>query len=274
MPQIVPINPGWLLLFCGLVLLAAGLLMLLLRQSAAERASLSAAPVISLTPSPLYTAAPVVTPLVSAPVEPTATDTGTRSLSPTGLMIETPICYDAPQQSVLCLGRVYNIGSEAAENVRLRVGMQQNGQLKVTKPVAPEQRYIAPGEFAPYRVRFEQVFEEQIGLNAVLDTVDNLHRARYILNVSEESGLLESDSRGYERYVITATVKNPYNRAIQGVQVIATLSDSAGRLTGYRIETLFEGLQSGESRSLRFDIVPQIVDVRYIHTLVVLGWDD
>jgi hypothetical protein len=270
-PQIGPINPGWFLLICGLIVLAAGLILLLLaRQDAPER-SYMAAPVsiiqpVRYAPAPVYTLQPTASPASRTPSSILA------SPPPEQLRIELPVCYDTPHQNVMCLGRVFNLTDTIIDSVRLRVEMQANGGSAFAQP---EQRFITPGSFAPYRVQFNQAVEERAALTASLEFAHPRLKNSYLLAVINEEGEPGSHENGDSgRYVVTATVLNPYQRPVRDIQIIGTVSDSQGKLTGYRVETLPGSMSAGESRPLRLEIIPQTLDDAYTHHLTVLAWGE
>ncbi|MCU0513755.1 MAG: hypothetical protein MUE40_14450 [Anaerolineae bacterium] len=267
MAQLAQLQPGWLLLLCALVVLAVGLLLLLSRQPASTPVT-AAAPValtapVTLTPLPLLWP----TPSLAAPLPPlvaSGASPGTR------LRIEPPVCYDAPQQSVLCLGRVYNAGSLPVHQVRL---LGQHPLSRESLPFMPEQRYILPGDFAPYQLRLPDLNEQIPVLPPALAAVE-VYRARpYDLTISDEQGVLLREPGSYGRYVVTATLTNPHPRPLTGVQVVCSLTDRRGHLSGYRV-SLEQGLQPGETLRLHLELIPRRLDDTFSHRLSVLAWDN
>jgi hypothetical protein len=267
-PQMGHINPGWFLLFCGLVVLAAGLLLMVLAHREKLDAAYPAAPVM-LTQPAWYTPVTVYTPLlpVSAPVRSMAYASPPPPLDQ--LRIEPPVCYDAPRETVMCLGRVFNTTTDMMEAVRLQVKMTTSGDTAVA---GLEQRFIAPGSFAPYRVQFDHTSEEKTDLITSLESAHRRQEGSFTLAVTAEMGTL--DAAGFGHYILTATVKNPYSKPMEDVQLIGTLSDSQGHLTGYRVQTLAGGIAAGESRDFRLEIIPQTLDEFYSHSLTVLAWEE
>lgn len=205
-------------------------------------------------PNMLRTAAPNTTPRYLSSL--------TASLAtfyPLPLHVEAPVCYDSAPRSLVCLGWVHNPSNRVAADVQLRVDLR-NARMRTVQSARStlEQRRILPGQYAPYRVQFNEVREPFSHVNASLKAVSISTAPRLDLEVLNARGILMQAPS--ERFVITASLINPHPVAARNIQVIATVYDEERALLGYRVLSIAESLPPGENYSVRLEIVPLILN--------------
>lgn len=199
---------------------------------------------------------------------PTSTHSEMR-ISEVTVIAVAPTCYDAPNYRVLCLGFVKNPLEQTVEQVVLRVNLLDGlGNIRKTQLIYPEQRYILPGQSAPYRVFFENVTESQAIVDVEIQHVKSASNETPSLNLLTESANLQFAERSYGRYQIEGYMKNADVRQRSEVRVIATLYDAHQRVTGYRAMNLGAVLPD-EVIPFHIEVIPQIIQTDFHHTLHV-----
>lgn len=266
------IQPSWmLLLVCSTLLLIIG--WYLLQRSEPEMNYY-----VPLT-TPVYAAPMIWTPqpiLTLTSLQPTTTPipiTTAQAHSQSPLLIETPICYDSPTHNLLCMGRVYNPLDVPVENilVDVQVSSVQHGTL--VKTTLSEQKMLPPAGFAPYHARFTDValYEENIRVDALLQHTTYSHHLPLPLPILDEKFSADTIDG---HYVLTGIVYNPHSHFLQQVEIVGMLMDSAGRITGYRVLRLPDGLDSGEKRAVELHLTSQILDSHLTSRFTASGWNE
>lgn len=69
------------------------------------------------------------------------------------ILIDSPQCYGITQESYSCIGQIWNTGETVIGDTTLQIEIQEQDEDKsYTQTFAIEQRIIASGEAAPYRI--------------------------------------------------------------------------------------------------------------------------
>jgi hypothetical protein len=176
--------------------------------------------------------------------------------TPLLLMIDIPTCSETPVGSLWCVGLVRNTLSTTVAGVIVRVSLvTADGTALAQQDVLSARPLIRPGEWSPYGALFtappdgvagpvaELIAEEampQSNSDVVL-LVENLHDAP-----GANSGLA---------YHVQATIENPSGSPVRAV-IVATLLDSAGRVSGFREIAPDMPLAPGATFPIDLDITP------------------
>jgi hypothetical protein len=163
-----------------------------------------------------------------------------RTPTPIALALSTPDCYETPDQAILCLGQIHNQSAHALQRVIVQIQLlQHDGHVLRTQDSVVEQRLIPVGGSAPYHALFPAeaypLAERISAVSSVLLRAEDdplASEPRVIETLPVEGVLLMIDNL---RYLIRAQVRNPGPEPVEDVRVVATLRDSAGRITGYRV---------------------------------------
>lgn len=267
------IQPGWLLLgVCSVILLILGWYWLQRSAGDVDYIVPLVTPVYAAAPlwppQPLYTISP-------QPMMPSATFTPTSHVSErAAFIIEKPTCYDSPTQQLLCIGRVYNPLDVPIENIMLDIRLSSAHYGTVAKTALSEQRVLLPDSFAPYHARFtgeNKLHEETITIDVALHhPTHSPYRAFSLPIVGSE--LLPDTVFG--QYSLMATIHNVYSQSLPQVEIVGMLLDKSGRVTGYRVLRLPEGLQVGEKRAIKLNLTSEILDSHLTYRLTASGWND
>ncbi|MEO8607747.1 MAG: LysM peptidoglycan-binding domain-containing protein [Chloroflexota bacterium] len=188
--------------------------------------------------------------------------------TPLALAVVPPTCYSTPTDQILCLGQVTNPLSEAIQRVNLVVSLvRSDGSILAEGETSVEQNFIPPNGTAPYRILLKADWRDYAGVVVLLESADHAPGAleRFIkLDVDDQQRQLPDG-----RLWISAQVHNPDLQAAQVYRVIVTLSDTEGKITGYRVIQLNRLLTADESLPLEIGVVPQIRGTTAQHTLYV-----
>jgi len=184
------------------------------------------------------------------------------------VIVLAPTCYDAPNYRVLCLGRVKNPLNQTVEQIRLRVYLLNHlGEIRTIQIVHLEQRYILPGESAPYRIFFENTSESQAWVRAEVEQVKSAPNPPPPLMVEAERGSINTAGPGYGRYIVEGIVRRDAAPGLQSLSAVVTLYDPGLKVVGYRMVTLPQ--TNNPQQPLQVEIIPQIINTRYHHTLYI-----
>lgn len=176
--------------------------------------------------------------------------------TPFPLIVSNPTCYESTPGGVVCLGLVHNPHDFPVSRVTLLAYLYGlDGEILRDAVVTLDQRFIPPGESAPYRLLFppgEMLYlSEAFGgiqtapLSAMPATGMNAYAGL-------EAEVLDADWQSAS-YILTMRLTNRENVELSGARLVATLTDTQGRVTGYRVvETL--GLQAGDTVTLTIPI--------------------
>lgn len=227
---------------------------------------------ITPTPAPQHpqvtlTVMALATPLPTSPTPPPAValSQAMSDLS-LGLVVEPPTCYELPEKQVWCLGRVFNYGTHALENVRLF--FEADGRTLMTRL---EQQVIHVGDFAPYRLALQGVVLAQPP-RLVQQQARPSHSARSPLRLQALSGRYLADTQSYGRYELEMSVVNTSATPIYNARLIVTLLDASARVVGYRVVELADELNSNVRLPVLASIVPLALAESYT-PLITLASD-
>lgn len=172
---------------------------------------------------------------------------------PLPVQVEHAARYQTPVGSVWVLGEVFNSTDQPIENVQVRVSLLDATGAEVDSAlpfVALDA--ISPGERAPFNVLFDNPPAQVIDIQAYVVRADPSynHDARYAtLKVSD----VQTKQEGTQ-YRVSGKVTNTGTTNAAGAQVVITLHDSKGRVTGFRQYGLADD-QLGSGGTVTFDVL-------------------
>lgn len=181
-----------------------------------------------------------------------------------------PVCYDSPNNTLLCLGRVFNVTETTLAGTEIRVQLQQAGHTLREQIVSPEQPVIVPGSFAPYRAMFHEQTSDFDAVQAVpltTQSVDDFGADVGIRDMSAVHWMNELGTGG--RYVLQATLVNNEERPASNVRVTITLFNQDEEIVGYRVLALTVPIAANGIYPFQMDIIPLTTDTDLHHTIVV-----
>jgi|GEM_PF-5421308 len=191
-----------------------------------------------------------------------------RRITEVSVIAVAPTCYDAPNYRVLCLGFIKNPLEQTVEQVVLRVNLMDGlGTIHNTQLVYPEQRYILPGQSAPYRVFFNNVSESRAYVSVEVQHLKSVSYKPPSLSLHIDSGHLRFSERSYGRYQINGTLQNTSETSVSDLWAIATLYDANHRVVGYRVVPIPQTITPDSNIKIDVEIIPQIVQSSFHHTL-------
>lgn len=175
-----------------------------------------------------------------------------------------PACYALASGSLVCLVEARNPGAVAVENVSARLTLAGADGLPFASAVAfAALDLIPPGAALPLAVLFSPPPSQPVAAMGVELLTGNVAadpappgRAVLLTVQAEQGGLLGG------RWTVTGLVSNPSASTLADPQLALALYDAAGRLIGYRKQTLTPGLAPGETRpfTLAADLLGGAVD--------------
>lgn len=206
---------------------------------------------VTVTPSSAPGLPSVPTPYIERTPRPGPDPTDT----PSPALPETPVCYEAPENNILCLGQIENQSSGDLMRVAVLVALlDRDGIPFREQEVIISQRVIPAGEMAPYHALF--AFESEPpaadlygGVIATLLRAENSGSERL-------KALVVQGDHGEEEgghYVVSAQVYNPDLADMDDVRLVVTLYNGQGRLAGYRVLQL-ESLAAGARVPVRVEV--------------------
>lgn len=206
---------------------------------------------VTITP----TSAPGL-PLVATPrIERTPWPASASPDAPLPALPETPMCYEAPENNILCLGQIENQSSGNLVRVAVLVALlDRDGIPFREQEIIIPQRVIPAGEMAPYHALF--AFENETSAADLYGgVIATLLRAENDPSDQVKALVVQGD-HGEEdgsRYVVSAQVYNPDQAAMDDVRLVVTLYNGQGRLAGYRVLQL-ESLAAGARVPVRVEV--------------------
>lgn len=188
-----------------------------------------------------------------------------------GVRIAPPHCYDAPNDSLLCLGEVVNPFSAPLVNVQMLANLRDvDGSVMMSRRIMLEQTAVHPGQAAPYRVSFDN---SGIASDGALVDVSLISSGSATLppplSITQDSGLYSLTANGYGRYDVSAQVSNSSDEPLSGLQAVVTIKDGADRVVGFRVIALDEWLAPGATLPLNATLIPLAADGSLRHDLTV-----
>lgn len=192
---------------------------------------------------------------------------------PQAVTLSSPTCYRPSTGGILCFGTVENPLDITIGRVVVAVQLSgRNGQTVATQVISAERRSIAPGTVATYRALFTNVTEDVVidGVAALLLRADPITQVEYrSLGIESVNGTMNGTI-----YTLSAVVTNPTDSVIHAVRLSITLHDSGGRVIGYRMLTVTDAIQAGETIHINTRLIPQTHDMPYSTVLHAEGWVD
>jgi hypothetical protein len=192
---------------------------------------------------------------------------------PQTLRIEPPDCYAQPNGTLLCLGRVQNVGKSSLKDLNLSATTGRE-----TRTLALAQRTIPANSYAPYH--FILAFGTR---NRPQISVEHFSLAQNGVEINSQT-LLEltqniryvREERGYGEFVgeVQLTNNSPYQ--LLESQVIVSVLDEEQHLVAYRVHELSTTLLSQQSTSFEIRLIPQTVVESYQIEVYAeaLSWND
>ncbi len=192
---------------------------------------------------------------------------------PQAVTLSSPTCYHRATGGVLCFGTVENPLDITVGRVVVVVQLSgHNGQTIATQVISAERRFITPGTVATYRALFANITDDVAidGVAVSLLRADPITQVAYrSLGIESVNGVMNGPI-----YTLSATVTNPTDSVIHAVRLSITLYDSGGRVIGYRMLTVTDALQAGETVTIHTRLIPQTHDMPYSTVLHAEGWVD
>lgn len=257
------INPMWLLLILGSLLLILGCSLFYLTRSPSISHTPAIAATSTQTPQWMTEMGILTSPLPLTTTTPRSRRSPTNSPPPDQ---RPPQCYIRPAGGYVCLGEVLNNTENVWENVQVRVNLyDRDSYLIATQIIALEQRRIAAQSTAPYHVSFTDTVQEPSSTRTLLYRKQRVDDAPSNLSIAEERGVLAENGR----YILTARIANQNPSALRDIRAIVTLFDENDTVIGYRIHPVTNSLASDETATIRVEIIPIIQSDDISHRLVL-----
>ncbi len=176
--------------------------------------------------------------------------------TPLPLLLSSPSCYETPAGSAWCLGLVRNPLTVPVDQVVVRIYLvKADGTGLAEKETRIARSILPPGGTSPYAVLFSSMPAESAGPVAILVSTRSSPAAQTeLLQTRELQSAMHASG-----YHIQGIISNSSPVPVHDLSLIATLFDSAGRVTGYRqlIWSPDQQLAPGESRYFELDVIPQ-----------------
>lgn len=222
-----------------------------------------AAPVPTTVPRVTLVVRPTVTATTPSPLLPSvppASPTPPLIAALNPLSLPDPVCYPTPTNDLMCLGSLTNTLTEPIEQVAVRVRLHAaDGAIIATATTEVAQTLIPPGTTAPYRTLFAVHPGDYTSVSALLLRAAPAQAVaeRFVpLTIHDARGTWDND-----RYSIRATLHNPGPADAEAVRVVATLTDDADRVLGYRVAHPAATLAAGSSVEVTITILLPRLDV-------------
>lgn len=197
----------------------------------------------------------------------TVTTSAALSAPPPPLPIRAPACYPTPTQSVICMGVVINNQTQPIEQAQMAVQiMSADGEMLDEQITTIEQSVIPPEGYAPYRVLFEGVTDEQVG--GVIASLSSAVLAdemvgRYV-PLTIENEVITSTGRFW---TVTGDIVNASEQTARPPRVVFTLYDDTLQVVGYRVWQGTSPLAAGQRVPLQIFASSLVEDKALQHTL-------
>ena len=149
---------------------------------------------------------------------------------------------------------VRNLAQEAFSDITLKarfIGV--NGLLKRQSTFSLEQRRIAAGAAAPFRLQLPRSRLETTALEIEVVSAEWSTPAGLELTLQNARGEYLDE---LNRYRFSATVKNASGQPAKDIRLIVTLANAEGELVGFRVADLPDALPIGEEVDVDLAITP------------------
>ena len=181
--------------------------------------------------------------------------------------ISPPRCYDTVSPQLTCLGYVRNLSNESIRDVILWARFRgANGVTPGETRFSPEQRQIAAGDAAPYRVDAPRSRLETAVLELKVHGASRAGLTRHNLSLRDEAGLYDPVSDSYR---LTGSVVNLGTETARDIRLIVSLENEEGGIIGYRAFHVAQALPAGASLPVKLQLTPltAAADVRHRVTI-------
>jgi|GEM_PF-4378921 len=212
-----------------------------------------------------------------------------------------PICYDGPNNSVMCLGQLrYAINGLSVDepapffdlqSAQITVSLQAATATVAAERVFFEQYSLFVGENAPYRAIFSDASpydtvsavltinqreqatraEEETEVEASNHTPGlalSGHLAAQRLTVINQHSERTQRQPGYGIYKVDAVLRNDSQVVVSDIQVVVTLVNQGDEVVGYRVLRPGKTLRPGETLPVRLSVIPQTAEADLQHSLL------
>jgi LysM repeat protein len=182
------------------------------------------------------------------------------TLTPLPLPLDPPTCYPTPADEVLCLGWIVNALEQPLTAVTVQVMLvDEAGRPVAQRATALIQQVMPVGIGAPYAVRFTTpprfAAAEAVLLSAEPITSGTQTAPPSLpaapLTVLEQSVTLEDNIMR-----VQGMLRYDGQTPLGDVVIIATLRDTAGHVTGYRVQRPPATLEPGDTLAVDMLITP------------------
>ena len=185
----------------------------------------------------------------------------------TAIEISPPRCFKTTTPQVTCLGLIGNGGETAISDVTLNARFTDGAGASLGEnSFSLEQRQIAAGTSAPYRLQLPDALAEPAALEIALLDARSATAPALELTLDDVVGVYLPAAAQYH---LTATLRNTGEVAAAEIRLIVTLENAEGALIGYRAYDVQEALPRGEQRTLDLYLTPlETAAVMRHHVLV------
>ncbi len=168
--------------------------------------------------------------------------------------ISPPRCFRTISPQLTCLGALYNRASQAISEIslaaRYRVGV---GAASATTIFGVEQRHVAAGGKAPYRLHLPDAGAEDAALEISLADARLAPATEHDLTFEEQGAEYAEAENSYR---LRGLLWNGSDTPVKDIRLVVTLENEAGAIIGYRALDLSGSLAVNASRSVDLSITP------------------
>ena len=244
--------------------------------------------VVTRTPTLPMTTTPVMTLMLVGTAQPYPSETYADTPSPrrtwlpptiddgppNPVHIEPPACYDQPDQTLLCLGRIVNDSDQTVIADRIAFAEPAASYASTTRPASQptaiarpdiivSQRTIVAGGFTVYRytVAADAADDDVSSFDMAYHTV---RRTRQTLSIRQQRVL--ADATDGAPYRVAVSLSNTDETTSHPSRIHATLLDAQGFVAAYRIIEI-DPLAPRDLIDLTIELVPLSRFAPYTHVL-------
>lgn len=180
--------------------------------------------------------------------------------------ISPPRCYDTIAPRVTCLGYLRNLGEGPLSDVRLRAHFRgADGVSQGETQVTLEQRRIAAGEAAPYRLDLPRARLETLRLELEAGAAEISAAARPTFGLVDAAGDYDPLTN---RYRLDGLLINESAQPAADIRLIVTLEDDSGALLAYRALDLPGQLPRGATIGFDLALTPLVASGSLRHRVI------
>src|SRR5262249_7920378 len=189
-----------------------------------------------------------------------ATTMAAMTIAPTplNLAIGSPDCYETPVGGLWCLGMIRNDLPMPIEQVIVRVYLvTADGTALAQQETSIARSALPPGAVSPYGVLFDRVPTNSAGpVVTLISAIEAYNLGSRLIPISVENVQTDLDNPAFH---VTGNLTNRASMPIRDLNLIITLFDAAGRVTGFRQWRWppNQVLVKGGSMPFAVDVIPQ-----------------